>query len=92
MSRPQPTVILSDYAKDIAFEVCDAQAVYAVFYRDRPIKIRKIKKDGYSTFKYAKTSFPEPGHAIALAQRLNRKFNTSDFTVRELRIGRVLTV
>lgn len=92
MSRNKPTVMLTDYAKNVVFEVCDAQAVYAVFYKDRPIKLRKLKNDGFSTFKYAKTSFPEPGHAIALAQRLNRRFNTSDFTVRELRIGRVLTV
>ena len=92
MSRNKPTVLLTDYAKNITFEVCDAQAVYAVFYKDRPIKLRKLKNDGFSTFKYAKTSFPEPGHAIALAQRLNRRFKTSEFTVRELRIGRVLTV
>lgn len=91
MSRPKPQVILQDYQRDLVLEVCACDGVYAVFYRGKPIKIRKHRPSNpYSGFKYGKSSFPEPGHAIALAQRLNAKFKTQDFTVVELRIGRAI--
>ena len=91
MSRPKPTIILQDYQRDLCIEICDCDGVYAVFYRGKPVKLRKHRpKDQYGGFKYGKTSFPEPGHAVALAQRLNAKFCTQDFTVVELRIGRVI--
>jgi hypothetical protein len=31
--------------------------------------------------KYKKVSFSNPGHAINLSKKLNKKFNTEDFTV-----------
>lgn len=85
MSRPPPRVILRDDRDRHAVEVCTATATYAVYYQDEPIKIRTHGADNYSGYKYKKVSFPEPGHAVALAKRLNRRFNTLDFTVRELR-------
>jgi hypothetical protein len=37
--------------------------------------------------KYKKTSFSNSGHAFNLAERLNKKFNTKDFTVVKLVSG-----
>lgn len=93
MSRPKPQVILQDYQGNTCLEVCACEAVYGVYYRGSPIKIRKHNpQDPYGGFKYGKSSFPEPGHAIALAQRLNQQFSTEDFTVMEFRSGRVIAV
>ena len=91
MSRPKPTIALTDQTRREILEVCPCQSVYAVYYRDYPIKIRKRRVDAFSpNQKYSKTSFPEPGHAVALAKKLNQRFCTQDFSVRELRIGRVV--
>lgn len=90
MARPKPTVLLDDLEPSgLMFEVCEADAVYSVYYQGRPIKIRKrdlTKK--YPGSKYGKVSFPSPGHAFNLAEKLNERFNTSDFTVMRLSGGR----
>lgn len=91
MARPQPTHICSHTAGDIVVEVCEADAVYAVLYQGRPIKIRKhnpaIK---YLGMKYSKTAFPEPGHALRLAAKLNEVHNTTDFTVGVMETKRII--
>lgn len=92
MARPKPTIIATYQRGDKEIQVCDCQAIYAVFYRGRPIKIRSTAHDVINGFKYGKSSFPEPGHAVRLAQQLNLEFNTKDYTVVELRIGNVFQV
>jgi hypothetical protein len=92
MARPKPTVITSYPERDRTIEICDCQAVYAVFYQGRPIKIRIRQQDMYDGFKYKKTSFPEAGHAVRLAQQLNQRFGTRDYSVVELKSGRILEV
>lgn len=89
MSRPKPTLICSHRTGDIAYEVCEADAVYAVLYQGRPIKIRTHSPDvKYLGYKYGKSMFPEPGHAIRLARKLNAAHNTTDFTVVIMQTGR----
>ena len=41
--------------------------------------------------KYKKVSFSNPGHAFNLAQRLNKNFDTEDFSVVMLTAGKVVT-
>jgi len=93
MSRPKPTVLLEHIDNHMrAYQVCEADAIYAVCYKGRPIKI-KVHANievPYPGPKYAKTSFPTPGHAFNLAERLNEKFNTSDFSVVMMAVGRTL--
>lgn len=75
-----------------SYQVCDADAVYAVCYKGRPIKIRthaNIEID-YPGPKYAKTNFPTSGHAFNLCDKLNQKFATADFTVVMMTTGRVV--
>jgi len=94
MSRPKPTVLLEHISDDMrAYQVCEADAIYAVCYQGRPIKIitNANIETNYPGPKYSKTSFPTPGHAFNLAERLNQKFDTSDFTVVIMTIGRTLT-
>lgn len=90
MSRPKPTVLMSALqSNDTSLEVCEASGVYAIAYRGRPVKIRTRQKDMYDGYKYGKSSFPEPGHAINLARKLNQLFNTDEFSVIHYTVGKV---
>lgn len=91
MSRPQPTLICSHSDGDRMIEVCEADAVYAVLYNGRPIKLRACNPNiMYQGYKYAKSMFPEPGHAIRLARKLNQAHNTDAFSVGIMAVSRVL--
>lgn len=84
MSRPKPTVLLEtvDIKTKKAEQVIYAEAIYAVFYKGKPINLKMFSTvTDYPGPKYRKTSFPSPAHAFNLADRLNKRFNTSDFTV-----------
>lgn len=76
---------------NVEFQVCEADAVYAVLYQGRPIKVRHhtpgVKYLGY---KYGKSMFPSAGHAVRLARKLNEIHNTEDFTVAIMTVGRTL--
>lgn len=93
MSRPKPTVVLEDINDaNRGYWVCEADAVYAVCYQGRPIKI-KTQADVDSSYpgpKYAKTSFPSAAHAFNLAERLNKRFGTDEFTVVIMTVGRTI--
>lgn len=94
MSRPQPTVILEDldFETNKGFWVCEADAIYAVCYQNRPIMV-KFQNDinnNYPGPKYAKTSFPSAAHAFNLAERLNERFATTLFTVVMMTVGRTI--
>jgi len=91
MSRPKPTVILThtDPTTYKSEEVLGADAIYAVFFKDKPINLRTLNSlVSYPGPKYKKVSFSNPGHAFNLADRLNKLFRTNDFSVVELKNGR----
>lgn len=94
MSRPKPTILLSYVDKNTyrAEEVLSADAIYAVFYQEKPINLRSLNSlVSYPGPKYKKVSFSNPGHAFNLADKLNKKFKTTDFSVVELKQGRVIS-
>lgn len=91
MSRPKPTIILThtDPRTYKSEEVLAADAIYAVFYKDKPINLRTLNSlVSYPGPKYKKVSFSNPGHAFNLADRLNKMFKSTDFSVVELKQGR----
>tara|TARA_B100002019_G_scaffold271703_1_gene266342 strand:- start:253 stop:555 length:303 start_codon:yes stop_codon:yes gene_type:complete len=91
MSRPKPTVILThtDQQTYKSEEVLSADAIYAVFHKDKPINLRTLNSlVSYPGPKYKKVSFSNPGHAFNLSDRLNNLFRTNDFSVVELKHGR----
>jgi hypothetical protein len=93
MSRSPPTLIVSHQEGDRVVEVCEADAVYAVLFQGRPIKIRTHKPTvRYQGYKYSKASFPEPGHAIRLANTLNLAYGTDEFTVCSMTSGKTLNL
>jgi hypothetical protein len=93
MARPSPTIICEHVERDKTIQVAVADAVYAVLYQGLPIKLRKFNADvKYMGFKYSKTSFPEPGHALRLARELNQAHNTKDFSVGIMSVARIIPV
>jgi len=94
MSRPKPEIILEaiDKRSYKAEQVLSAEAIYSVFYQGKPINLRVSNTlVSYPGPKYKKVSFSNPGHAFNLAERLNKRFSTSDFEVFELTQGRKIT-
>lgn len=90
MARPKPEIILEhtnqqNYRSE---QVIKAAAIYAVFYQGSPINLRSLNSlVNYPGPKYKKVSFSNSGHAFNLAERLNKMFKTSDFTVVKLTEG-----
>ena len=94
MSRPKPRVLLEITNKKTykTEQVLDAEAIWAVFYQDRPINLKtsSIMSQQLGP-KYKKVSFSNAGHAHNLAEKLNKVFNTQDFSVFKLTTGEKLT-
>jgi hypothetical protein len=93
MARPKPTILLEHVDKNYNSEqILEASAIYAVFYKGQPINLRTLSTlVNYPGPKYKKISFSNSGHAFNLAARLNKQFNTDDFTVVRLLEGEVVT-
>jgi hypothetical protein len=89
MARPKPTILLENVNKQYkAEQVLNADAIYAVFYQEKPINLRTLSHlISYPGPKYKKVSFSNSGHAFNLAERLNKMFKTSDFSVFKLVTG-----
>jgi len=90
MARPKPTIILENVNSKTyqAEQVLEANAIYAVFYKGKPINIRTLSHlVSYPGPKYKKVSFSNSGHAINLAERLNKLFKTTEFEVFTLTSG-----
>ena len=93
MSRPKPKVILEyvDKKSYKAEQVLEAEAIWAVFYKGKPLNLKSSNVlTNYPGPKYKKVSFSNPGHAHNLAQKLNVMFKTNDFSVYELTKGKLL--
>ena len=94
MSRPKPKVLLELTNKKTykTEQVLEADAIWAVFYQDKPInlKITSLVAQQLGP-KYKKVSFSNSGHAINLANKLNKMFNVKDFSVYKLTTGEKLT-
>ncbi len=90
MSRPKPQILLEitnkrNFKTD---QVLEADAIWAVFYKDKPINLKTTSiLAGQLGPKYKKVSFSNSGHAFNLAEKLNRQFNTQDFSVYKLVTG-----
>jgi len=94
VSRPKPKVLLEITNKKTykTEQVLEAEAIWAVFYQDQPINLKTssvmVNQLGP---KYKKVSFSNSGHALNLAEKLNKLFQTSDFSVYKLTTGEKIT-
>lgn len=93
MSRPKPRVLLETTSKKTykTEQVLEAEAIWAVFYQDKPINLKTSSLIGQQIGpKYKKVSFSNSGHAHNLAEKLNKTFNTDEFSVYKLTTGEKL--
>jgi hypothetical protein len=93
MSRPKPKVLLEITNKKTykTEQVLDAEAIWAVFYQDKPINLKTSSIVAQELGpKYKKVSFSNAGHAYNLAEKLNKLFNTEEFSVYKLVTGEKL--
>lgn len=90
MSRPKPNVVLeiTDKKTFKTEQVLEADAIWAVFYKGKPVNLKTSSIVAQELGpKYKKVSFSNSGHAINLAERLNKLFNCNDFEVFKLTAG-----
>ena len=93
MSRPKPTILLEITNKKTykTEQVLDAEAIWAVFYQEKPINLKTSSIVAQQIGpKYKKVSFSNAGHAFNLAEKLNKMFNSQDFSVFKLITGEKL--
>jgi hypothetical protein len=87
VARPKPEVLaeITDKSTYKSEQVLASDGIWAVYYCARPINIKSHNiLVQYPGPKYKKVSFSNPGHAINLAKKLNKQFNTTDFSVVKL--------
>lgn len=90
MSRPKPKVLLESINKNTykSDQILSCEGIWAVFFEGKAINLKTQNiLVNYPGPKYKKTSFSNPGHAINLAKKLNKQFNTDLFTVHYLTQG-----
>ena len=90
MSRPKPNILLEITNKKTykTEQVLEADAIWAVFYKDKPINLKTSSIVAQQLGpKYKKVSFSNSGHAFNLSEKLNKLFNTNDFSVFKLTTG-----
>lgn len=94
MSRPKPKVLLEITSKKTykTEQVLEADAIWAVFYKGKPVNLKTTSIVAHQLGpKYKKVSFSNSGHAINLAEKLNKMFNCTDFAVFKLTTGEQLS-
>ena len=94
MSRPKPKILLEITNKKTykTEQVLEADAIWAVFYQDQPINLKTTSLVVQALGpKYKKVSFSNAGHAHNLSEKLNKMFNTQDFSVFKLVTGEKMT-
>jgi hypothetical protein len=92
MARPKPNIIIEHVDNNYNSEqILESDAIYAVFYQQKPINIRTLNTLVNTPGpKYKKVSFSNSGHAFNLAERLNKLFNTKDFEVYKFTQGELV--
>lgn len=94
MSRPKPKILLEISNKKTykTEQVLEAEAIWAVFYKDQPVNLKTVSLIAEQLGpKYKKVSFSNSGHAINLAEKLNKQFNCSEFSVYKLTTGKKIS-
>jgi hypothetical protein len=92
MARNKPTIIQShtDKKSYIRTDILKSEAIYALFYDNEPVNIRRHHTLLDGTFKYLRVCSPNCGHLFVLRDRLNKLFKTNKFAVVKFSMGTVI--
>jgi hypothetical protein len=78
-------LLTKDYTEETGIDILAAESLYAVLYKLQPINIKQryfcIKG---ALNKYSKTVYPSLKSAQNLADKLNKEFDTKDFSVKKV--------
>ena len=83
MSRPAP-IILIELTNPITHKtdkVIKSDGIWAVYFNNCPFNLKTESIVAFTAPRYKSVSFSNKGHAINLAKKLNKQFNTDEFTV-----------
>jgi len=92
MARKSAKVLIeSDNKKSNKIDrILASDGVWTVYYQNKPFNLRSDSKVAFVAPKYKTTAFNNSGHAINLAKKLNKQFDTTDFTVVLLDHGKTI--
>ena len=92
MARKSATIIIESHNKksNKIDRILASDGTWAVYYQNKPFNLRSDSTDVFVAPKYKTTAFTNSGHAINLAKKLNKQFNTSEFTVVLLNNGKTI--
>ena len=84
--RPAPKVALTIETKDgTTWDVTVADSQYTITYNGQPCGIRQhVHTLTHQGFKYQKLTYTNYGNAVSQVRRLNKKFNCTDFAVKQI--------
>ena len=82
MSRPAPKLLLESHNKETlkTTQIIASDSIWTVLYDNNPINIKTVSMTAFVAPKYRNVSFSNKGHAVNLAKKLNKQFNTTLFT------------
>jgi len=85
MARNGPTIILEQEQDTITLQITEASVMYQLTYKNKPFGIRRLVP-GLGTLKkvYGKTTYDNEGSARATTRKLNKTFNTQDFSYKKI--------
>ena len=86
MARPSAVILLNkDLPDSGSLEVLHSQGVWVLAYKGVPcaVKERYYAADG-EHIKYPRTGFNNQAHCERLAEKMNKMFNTTNFTCMEV--------
>ena len=83
--KTAPTILLEHDLDNLIIQVLEAEKLWTVVYNEQPINLRKLvwAVEGESK-KYMRNSFTNQANCQNLADRLNRWFKTTEFTVKRV--------
>ena len=82
MARPQQKILLTHNDEDYFVDIISSEGLWVIVYKSQPINLRrKFWILNGTTHKYMKTAYPNHAHAYRTAAKLNKIFNTDEFTV-----------
>ena len=81
MARPAPKILKQVDVKEVTWQILEADKAYIVLYKGRPTAIRAVIPGlGKYKLKYYKMTYTNLSSVKNAVNRLNKKFNTTEFS------------